>query len=1390
MNIKYKYEKYKKKYLNFKYNLRGGYSLLDKGITREEEETFLYPTFIKYLQQSDKNGETLEKKYNKLLYYINNLEYFYHYKNMIAIINKYIVIHNDEETDMDDDDIKMCVEKIIKDISTNDINPIYEYSKLNLSDFNELDTTEFFYKIIIAYIFLLIKNKPEDIGIDKFIKTYLLSDVKHIEIVKLISEKDNINEIDNININDLFEIIEIISNNTQILYIINDILNDTNRQDLIKYFITKYEESNVNYHINYSSLIYLNFILELELFLVIYSIKPYNYFISTPTNFIRTGYYIDTNIKLLNDYKIKWEDNTITYSIYNKKLTTNINMLLDDYLTFIENYYKSFVENLFSLIPIESNIDFYTNEKSYQHLKYENIQSINYLNIQNALSNTYPIYNSHQLGFFDLVFSLNNTGSCLTYSMLDFYILSRLHIVNLELYLQISNQDNSKDASHQRIQELLNVPITHWSTQINNNPNRQIDNFNTTIKIPSYNKINLFIAFIIEIFDRYDNIMSHFTKKHNNDDIICNTYERDNLFNIYNDILKTNYKYVTNLFVNFNIQQYKNKLIKEGIYLKYIPILNDNVELVDIAVSQNGLALEYASENLKNNKEIVKKAVTLDGLALEYASEKLKNDEEIVKKAVTQNGLALEYASEKLKNEKKIVTEAVTNNGLALEYVSSELQKDKDIVDIAMNQTWLVLNILKKIRSPYYEYDEIVIKAINKNMKAIDYAPDRFIKLSQNGLLLNNFPKNLKNNDTIVKIAVKQNGLALQYASYEMKTNIDILYDAIRTTGGLWLEFATTEIQNDESIVTQCVQNNGLALQFASVILQNSQKLVHVAVIQNGLALQFASSSIQKKIILVQNAVKQNGLSLEFAATELQKDEATVLIAVKQNGLALQFASIALQNNKNIVLIAVKQNGLALQFASNILQNNEDIVCEAISHNGLSLCFASYELQNNENIVWKAIQNNKQALLYSSIRLQTGTVIPEISNKNIYYWLIVLYINGLNLQFIEPNILTELLIFTAISQNGLSLEFVPTQFLTVPIMLEAIKQNNEAINYVLDSELPLIISIVIIYNINILYILNSDKYNIILPVIKDNIHALQIISTNYNSDIKHYNADGFIKELALKININYNIIIIYKIEDLIIEYLLNKDGLLLKFIIDYSKLNEKYIILALKQNGLALKFINHDIQTIEIIIYAIKQNGLALEFANKDILNHDPTIIISAVKHNGLALKYVDMKMQTYEIIIYAIKQNGLALEFANKDILNRNPIIIISAVKQNGLALKYVDMKMQTNEIIIYAIKQNGLALEFANTDISNHDPTIIIFAVKQNGLALQYVDMKMQTNEIIISAIKQNILALQYVNEDMKTEEIIRYNNIYNTLYKNKRSFLTIHSPNLFSPPPRYIK
>ena len=118
------------------------------------------------------------------------------------------------------------------------------------------------------------------------------------------------------------------------------------------------------------------------------------------------------------------------------------------------------------------------------------------------------------------------------------------------------------------------------------------------------------------------------------------------------------------------------------------------------AVAQDGEALQYASETLKNDRAVVLAAVAQRGWALRYASETLKNDREVVLAAVKQRGSALEYASEDLKNDRDFVLAAVAQHGSALEYASEDLKKDQFLqrvstLNIGNSAAFLALEPLK-----------------------------------------------------------------------------------------------------------------------------------------------------------------------------------------------------------------------------------------------------------------------------------------------------------------------------------------------------------------------------------------------------------------------------------------------------------------------------------------------------------------------------------------------------------------------------------------------------------------------------------------------------------------------------------------------------------------------
>ena len=112
------------------------------------------------------------------------------------------------------------------------------------------------------------------------------------------------------------------------------------------------------------------------------------------------------------------------------------------------------------------------------------------------------------------------------------------------------------------------------------------------------------------------------------------------------------------------------------------------------------MALESARCN-GSDRQVILEAVKQNGCALGYASEKLRNDPDVVMAAVEQYGCALKYASEELKNELKIVLKAIKNDEDALEWVSQELmdQFSAELVHYSSISTWINFEHADKLDS-------------------------------------------------------------------------------------------------------------------------------------------------------------------------------------------------------------------------------------------------------------------------------------------------------------------------------------------------------------------------------------------------------------------------------------------------------------------------------------------------------------------------------------------------------------------------------------------------------------------------------------------------------------------------------------------------------------------
>ena len=171
-------------------------------------------------------------------------------------------------------------------------------------------------------------------------------------------------------------------------------------------------------------------------------------------------------------------------------------------------------------------------------------------------------------------------------------------------------------------------------------------------------------------------------------------------------------------------------------YQDLLPLLPDEIredkEIVIEVVKKDGSVFDNYYIYY-NDKEVMMAAVSNYGLALDDASDELKADKELVMEAVRHplvevynNHSPLECASDELKHDKEVIKEAVKYSAYALDCIPDELFADEDFVRelIRVNPT-----IYEQERMNEYLADRNMIQAFidaGVNLKILRYLPEEF----------------------------------------------------------------------------------------------------------------------------------------------------------------------------------------------------------------------------------------------------------------------------------------------------------------------------------------------------------------------------------------------------------------------------------------------------------------------------------------------------------------------------------------------------------------------------------------------------------------------------------------------------------------------------------------
>lgn len=234
----------------------------------------------------------------------------------------------------------------------------------------------------------------------------------------------------------------------------------------------------------------------------------------------------------------------------------------------------------------------------------------------------------------------------------------------------------------------------------------------------------------------------------------------------------------TILFSSRTPKREKGQLIQPDNIFSTTPIWKDrDYVLVAARKMHNALASAPA---FRGDREIVLIAVSNFGFAIQYVDPILMKDREIVMAAVNNHGDALSFVNGPLLADKQVVETAVRSWVGSIQFAAPTVRDDKDFN----------LELIGKYGPKMYEY----LSEKLKNDQDVGLTC-----LSQEGILLKYAGEKIKEDDKCVKAAVSQNGYALQYAAEDLQKNRDIVTAAVRNEGQS-LRFAYPALQIDPAL--------------------------------------------------------------------------------------------------------------------------------------------------------------------------------------------------------------------------------------------------------------------------------------------------------------------------------------------------------------------------------------------------------------------------------------------------------------------------------------------------------------------------------------------------------------------------------------------------------------
>lgn len=451
-------------------------------------------------------------------------------------------------------------------------------------------------------------------------------------------------------------------------------------------------------------------------------------------------------------------------------------------------------------------------------------------------------------------------------------------------------------------------------------------------------------------------------------------------------------------------------------------------------------------------------------------------------------------------------------------------------------------------------------------------------------------------------------------------------------------------------IVFAAVAKNGLALQFAGEKYQRDGRVVVKAVQQNGLALRYASAALRRDANIVEEAVMQEGLALQYAAAELRDVDAIVKMAVVQNGLALQYAGDSCRAGLTVVMKAIEEDPLALQFAHPSLRGKQDVVEAAVFRDPQTLQYSLLK-QGYEEAEYEAIKKDPTTIRFCHPDVQHALLGSDCGAE-------LLEAAGKDVQNSFSHVVA------AVKHDPKALQYASKE-----IMLRVI---NELGAHVVEHAGP--------------YATDPD---VVYATIAKDPNAARLLPPEVLNDT----------QLALRA--------------------VGKRGTALRFFPDEFLKDHAVVLAAIAQDSKAYHLLRRDdVATAwddaEVVLAAVCSDGLLLEHVPRTFTD-SAAFVLPAVRQNALALRFASESMRSNRVVVdAAFERDPTSLQYAHRD-------EVLRIVAEDGLQLKYASPTLREDpDICAAAVCNDKYAIDYVGAKIKAVLPSLI----KQGRVRTSKVD------------------------------------------------------------------